>query len=71
MGRELDGRANPVTGRPDCVTGRIPWSYPPPLLLVCGVLNDVPGLRRHQLSLNDNDQGICVTVASRQVHFRP
>jgi hypothetical protein len=24
IGRELDGRANPVTGRPDCETGRTP-----------------------------------------------
>mmetsp|Transcript_9349 Transcript_9349/g.23558 ORF Transcript_9349/g.23558 Transcript_9349/m.23558 type:complete len:205 (+) Transcript_9349:2309-2923(+) len=43
-GREpVPGRAKPVKGRPDELTGRMLWSSPAPLFDVCGRCKDVPG----------------------------
>jgi hypothetical protein len=44
VGLELEGRAKPVTGRPDDETGRTDGSKLPDLFDACVEFNDVPGL---------------------------
>ena len=58
----VPGLTKPLTGRPDCDIGLIPWEVELPWPAVPGFLNDVPGLATCRLK--DTMNNIDVKLAS-------